>query len=77
MRTIGQSSNYELLQEEIKLISEKTDNKEILFCKDDYVIFREHPRYCYRRVYDGLCDVELAKNNKILDDQIENIQFEK
>lgn len=73
---IGQTSDKDLIQEELALVSEKTENCEILFCGNDFVIFREHPRYCYGRVYDGTEDVNFAKNSKILNDMIEDIRFE-
>ncbi len=73
---IGQTKNKELIREELALTSEKTGDMEILFNKNDFVIYREHPETCYNRTYDGTGDVILAKDNKVLDDMIEDVQFD-
>ena len=73
---MGQTRDKGLIQEELALVAEKTGNCEILFCDNDFVIFKEHPRYCFGRTYDGTEDVNFAKNDKILNDMIEDIRFE-
>ena len=39
---IGQTGNRKLIMDEIQLISEKTENLEVLFCQKSFVLFQEH-----------------------------------
>ncbi len=73
---IGQTSDKDIVREEIALVSKQTDNQEILFRDNDFVVFQEHPRICYKRTYDGTGDVDLAKEDKILNDRLEDVLFD-
>lgn len=74
---IGQTRDKEIIKEELELTGVKTKNKEILFCDNKMVMFIEDPLYCYKRTYDGTDDINLAKEDKIINNEIEKIRFGK
>ncbi|WP_044973677.1 hypothetical protein [Ruminococcus sp. HUN007] len=73
----GQFTDKKIVDRYIKLISEATNNYEIRFTESDFVIYQESPIYCYRRVFDGTDDIKLAKDNRVIDDEIEEIKYSK
>ena len=64
-------SPKEFHKKELKNISQKLSDLEILFRDDTAVVVYEKPQIVYRRVNDGTKSRELAEEYKILQDQFE------
>ncbi len=64
-------SPKEFHEKELKNISQKLNDLEVLFRDDTAVVVYESPKIVYRRVNDGTKSRELAEGYKILQDQFE------
>lgn len=58
-------------KKELANITEKLGDLEILFKDHAFILAYENPKYTYRRVNDGTRSRELAEQNKILEDRLE------
>ena len=66
----------EFHEQELQKIRDKTGSLEVVFnTTGGYCIYKEDPLDCYNRIH-GSNDRELAENERIIDDKIQDIIFE-